>query len=245
LVLSTFGPWGAAAISVRSQLAQLLNVLNGENLLSNGQLKLDPPRAATFKHIVSSNKRVASILKSLYDLDALERLAPIFGGVKDSPFTKHQDAAARLAALGLTQWGSPIESPPPPPIAIGISIDTGGYDRLIGPFWITRAGLMGCDSGCPGSPHLEIGGTPLSLSGTFLTAGRNGAAVSFDLAQVFDPESHGRKPKAQPARTVTLDAREGRNCALLMLVRPSSSNGNPPDNIESWILAKSAPFAAK
>jgi Domain of unknown function (DUF4153) len=36
LVLSSFGPWGAAAISMHSQLAELQNVLNGENLLSNG-----------------------------------------------------------------------------------------------------------------------------------------------------------------------------------------------------------------
>ena len=40
------GPWGAAAISVHSQFAQLRNVLNKENLLSNGELKRTrrPPR---------------------------------------------------------------------------------------------------------------------------------------------------------------------------------------------------------
>jgi hypothetical protein len=246
-VLSSFGPWGAAAISVRSQLAQLQDVLNGENLLSSGQLKLDPPRAATFKHIVSSNKRVASILKSLYDLDALQRLAPMFGSVTDSPFTRHQDATAQLAALGLTQWGYPMESPtsPSPPVAIGISVDTGAYNRLIGPFWITRAGLIGCDSGCPGSPDLEIGGTPLSLSGTFVTAGRNGDAVSFDVAPIFDPKSRGRETKMQPAQTVTLNAREGRNRALLMIVRHRRSIDDPPAQFESWILVRSAPLTAK
>lgn len=242
LVLSSFGPWGAAAISVSSQLAQLQNVLNGENLLSSGQLRLDPPRAATFKHLVSSNKRVASILKSLYDLDALERLAPMFSNVTDSPFTKHQDAVARLAALGLTQWGDPTESPesppsPPPPVAIGISVDTGAYNRLIGPFWITRTGLFGCDSDC-WSPDLEIGGTRLSLSGTLVTAGRNGDAVSFDLAPMFDPKSRGREPKVQPAQTLTLDAREGRNRALLMIVRPPWSIADPSAKFESWILMK-------
>jgi hypothetical protein len=247
LVLSSFGPWGAAAISVQSQLAQFQNVLNGENLLSNGQLKLDPPRAATFKHIVSSNKRVASILKSLYDLDALERLAPIFSSVRDSPFTKHQDAAARLAALGLTQWGYPVESAlsPPTPVAIGIRVDTGAYNRLIGPFWITRAGLIGCASGCPQYTHLKIGGTPLSLSGTFVTAGRNGDAVSFDLAPILDPTSRGQEPKEQPAQTVTLDAREGHNRALLMIVRPPCSIDGPSAKFESWILVKSATLTAK
>jgi hypothetical protein len=247
LVLSSFGPWGAASISVRSQLIQLHDVLNGENLLSNSQLKLDPPSAATFKHIVSSNKRVASILKSLYDLDALERLAPMFSSLRDSPFTKHQDASARLAALGLTRWGYPMESPltPPPPVAMGISVDTGAYNRLIGPFWITRTGLTGCDFSCPQSPHLEIGGTPLSLSGTFITAGRNGDAVSFDLVPVFDPKLHEREPKMQLAQMATLDAREGRNRALLMLVRPLRPIGSPSTKFESWILMKSDTLTAK
>ena len=247
LVLSSFGPWGAAALSVRSQLAQLRKVLKGENLLSNGQLKLDPPRAATFKHIVSSNKRVTSILKSLYDLDALERLAPMFSSVTDNPFTKHQDAAAQLAALGLNQWGYPMESPPrpPPPAAIGISVDTGAFNRLIGPFWITRAGLIGCDSGCPRSLHLEIGGTHLSQSGTFVTAGRKGDAVSFNVAPIFDPKSRGQEPKVQPAQTVTLDAREGRNRALLVIVRSPSWIDNRSAKFESWILVNSAPLTAR
>jgi Domain of unknown function (DUF4153) len=101
LVLSSFGLWGAAAISVRSQLAQLLNVLNRVNLLSNGQLKLDPPRTATFKQTVSSNKRVASILKSLYDLDALDRLAPIFSSVTDSPYAQHGEARSQERLFSL------------------------------------------------------------------------------------------------------------------------------------------------
>jgi hypothetical protein len=247
LVLSSFGPWGADAISVRSQFAQLLDVLNGQNLLSDGHLKLDPPGVATFKQIASSNKRVASILKSLYDLDALESLAPMFSGMSDSPFTKHQDAAALMAALGLTQWGSPIESPPSPapPGAVGTSIDTGAYNRLIGPFWIARAGLIGCDSGCPRSPHLEIGDTPLSLSGTVVTAGRNRDAVSFDLVPIFDPKPQRHEQKVQPAKIATLDAREGRSRALLMVMRPSCSNDSPSAKFESWILLKSPALTAK
>jgi hypothetical protein len=117
LVLSSFGPWGAAAISVHSQLAQLRKVLDRETLLSNGQLKLDPPRAATFKHIVSSNKRVASILKSLYDLDALERLAPMFSGMTDSPFTKHLDAPGAVGHAGTDSMGVSCEISGQPPAA--------------------------------------------------------------------------------------------------------------------------------
>ena len=250
LVLSSFGPWGSAATSVRSQLAQLQRVLDKAKLLSDGRLKLDPPRVATFKYLVWSNERVASILKSLYDLGALERLAPIFSSVTDSPFAKHQPPALQLAALGLTKWGEAIESPvsvppPAPPEPIGISVDTGAYNRLIGPFWITRSGLIGCDFGCRSSANLEIGGTSLAFSGDLVTAGRNNDAVSFDLATVFDRKSQEREPKAQAAQTLTLNAREGRNRALLMIVLPPSPMDSPPLKFESWILLKSAPLANK
>jgi hypothetical protein len=49
----------------------------------------------------------------------------------------------------------------------------------------------------------------------------------------------------QPAQTLTLDAHEGRNRALLMIVRPLSSIDNPSAKFESWILVKSAPLTAK
>jgi hypothetical protein len=247
LVLSSFGPWGAAATSVRSQLAQLQRVLDKAKLLSDGRLKLDPPRVATFKHIVWSNARIASILKSLYDLNGLDRLAPVFSSVADSPFVKNQEPAARLAALGLTKWGEPIESPVsvPPPEPVGIGVDTAVYNRLIGPFWITRSGLIGCDFGCPSSTHLNIGGTSIARTGDLVTAGRNSDAVSFDLTPFSDPKSQGREPKAQAAQTLTLNAREGRNRALLILVPHSSANDNPSAKFESWILLKSASPATK
>jgi hypothetical protein len=69
--------------------------------------------------------------------------------------------------------------------------------------------------------------------------------VSFDLTPIFYPKSQGREPKVQPAQTVTLDAREGRNRALLMIVRAACSIGNPSAKFESWILVKSAPLTAK
>ena len=114
-----------------------------------------------------------------------------------------------------------------------------------GPSGLHDRGLIGCDFGCPSSAHLEIGGTSLALSGDFVTAGRNNDAVSFDLATVFDRESQGREPKAQAAQTLTLNAREGRNRALLMIVLPPHPMDNPPLKFESWILLKSAPLATK
>jgi len=128
---------------------------------------------------------------------------------------------------------------------VGENFQQGQPNRLIGPFWITRAGLIERDSGCPWSPHLDISGTPLSLSRTFVTAGRNGDAVSFDLTPIFDPKSQRPEPKVQPAHTVTLDAREGRNRALLMCVRAPCSIDNPSAKFESWILVKSAPLTRK
>jgi len=64
------------------------------------------------------------------------------------------------------------------------------------------------------------------------------------LSARFDPKSQGREQK-EPAKTATLDAREGRNRALMIVVRPSCSNDKPSAKFESWILLKSPALAAK
>jgi hypothetical protein len=86
LLLSSFGPWGAAAVSVRSQLDQFRRFLGTQNLMVNERLKLDPPRLETFARIAASNDRLHSILESLSSLDALDRIAPVFAGVEGDPF---------------------------------------------------------------------------------------------------------------------------------------------------------------
>jgi len=243
LIISSFGPWGAIAVSVRSQLEQLRIVLNQQKLLDDGKLKLYPPRLATFKQLVAANKRVASIVTSLYDLDALERLAAMFSSVTDSPFANPQEAEARLGTLGLSTWGFPLNSSPSrPPVTAGITVDTRDYDRLIGPFWIrpVPAGLSGCVSGCSWSDHLAIGEIALSRSGNFVTASQNGDKASFDIASVFDPKP--RDP-AGPEWTVTREACDGNMPALLIVVRPSPDY--PSTQFEGWILLKPRALVTK
>ena len=242
LILSSVGPWSAVAVSVRSQFAQLQQVLSEKHLLDENRLRIDPPRMKTFQNLEATNKRVASIVKALYDLDALDLLAPMFANVTDSPFVKPQDAEERFAAFGFTRWGTPPEPPPKSsPSPVGISINAGNYSRMIGPFWIEQEGLEGCDALCPMTSDLTIVGVPLAFSGTTLTAGTSGATVSFDLSSLIKP-----KPAAgKPASIITLEAREGRDRALLIAVRPPLSTVPPDNHFTTWLLLKSPSVTAK
>lgn len=104
LLLSSFGPWGAAAVSVRSQLDQLRGFLVKQNLIADDRLKLDPPRLDTFARLAASNDHLHSIMATLNSLDALDRVAPLFADLKDDPFRRHLGARQLSAALGLTEW---------------------------------------------------------------------------------------------------------------------------------------------
>ncbi len=245
LILSSVGPWSAAAVSVRSQLVQLQKALSEKSLLSDGRLRLDPPSMATFTRAVSSNKSITSIVKELYDLDALDRLAPMFSGISDSPFLKPQDAEARLTALGVTRWGTPeaTEAPSPPPSPpLTISVESGAYNRLIGPFWFTADGLAGCRADCSWSSTLTLAGLPLKVSGMTLTAGVSGGTATFNISRMVNSKlsSSGR-----PAQTLTLEALEGRDHGLLMVVEPACAPYTDETHFESWLLLKSPPVAFK
>lgn len=60
--------------------------------------------------------------------------------------------------------------------------------------------------------------------------------MSFDVATISSSQAG-----AASGKTLTLNAREGRNRALLMIVLLRSPIDNPPVRFESWILVKSGP----
>jgi Domain of unknown function (DUF4153) len=105
LLLSAVGPWGAVAISVRSQLGQLRSSLEGKGLLAGGQLRLNPPRLATLARVVVADKHLYSILAQLDDLDALDRMAPMLSGLPDDPFREPLRGRRLRTALGMMGYG--------------------------------------------------------------------------------------------------------------------------------------------
>jgi Domain of unknown function (DUF4153) len=181
LLLSSFGPWGAAAVSVRSQLDQFRRFLGTQNLMVNERLKLDPPRLETFARIAASNDRLRSILETLSSLDALDRIAPIFAGVEGDPFRQHLSDSRLQEALGMSGMEhasrqQAVVSQPANGIeswnSIALNSDKVRYDKLIGPLWLSAEDQL--DAGDPGSPLYPsdgIGGVPMSFKHSVLTAG--------------------------------------------------------------------------
>jgi hypothetical protein len=241
LLLSSFGPWGAAAVSVRSQLDQFHRFLRDQNLIADDRLKLDPPRLETFARIAASNDHLRSILATLNSLDALDRIAPIFAGLEDDPFRRHLSDRQLSAALGLNgaeevSRAQAVASKPAIGVESGNSIalnaDQRRYDRLIGPLWMSRQGLLDAgDSDAPPYSRIWIGGLSASFSDSVLTAAGQDSAVSFNLAAAMKPDA----PIAKSP--LLIPANEGRDHAMLILVAPlKSADPNRERKFEVWLL---------
>jgi Domain of unknown function (DUF4153) len=218
LLLSSFGPWGAVAVSMRSQLRQLYANLQDHHLVTDDQLKLAPPNLATFNRVTASDPHLRSILKELDDLDALQRIAPLFDAIDDSPFKRSSSDETLRTALALDY------RPPPPPVVVPLDLEIGHYDRLTGPLWIGSNGI----SIAPDAPELakaQVGTIPLALSGTILTADDHGTPITFDMAQA----------RARIARVkccgqpLLIPAREGSDRATLLVTTGWGQ-------MEAWLL---------
>jgi hypothetical protein len=241
LLLSSFGPWGAAAVSVRSQLDQFHRFLGNQNLIANDQLKLDPPRLDTFARLAASNDHLRSILTTLNSLDALDRIAPIFAGLQDDPFRRHLSDSQLSAALGLSgseevSRAQAVASKPAIGVESGNSIalnsDQGRYDKLIGPFWISRQGLLDAnDSDAPPYSRIWLGGLSATFSDSVLTATGHDTTVSFNLAAAIKPDA----PVAKSP--LLIPANEGSDHATLILVGPLNfAASNRERKFQVWLL---------
>jgi uncharacterized protein DUF4153 len=241
LLLSSFGPWGAAAVSVRSQLDQFRRFLGSQNLIVNERLNLDPPRLDTFARLAASNDHLRSILTTLHSLDALDRIAPIFAGLDDDPFRRHLSDRQLAAALGLNgaeevSRAQAVASKPAIGVESGNSIalnsDQGRYDKLVGPLWISRQGLLDAnDSGAPPYSRIWLGGLSATFSDSVLTATGPDTAVSFNLAAAIKSDA----PVANSP--LLIPANEGRDHATLILVEPpKSADPNRVRKFEVWLL---------
>ncbi|MDA4844620.1 DUF4153 domain-containing protein [Hoeflea sp. E7-10] len=82
LLLSSFGPWGANSVSVRSQYARLIVLLQEAGLLRDGGVG-DVGQLSSRQ---SEDGR--SIVNLLAEAGHLELLAPLFAGRADDPFEK-------------------------------------------------------------------------------------------------------------------------------------------------------------
>jgi len=248
LLLSSFGPWGAASVSIRSQLGEFRRLLESQRVLVDGPLKLEPPRVEKFARIVASDGRLRSVLNTLESLDALNRIEFIFAGAKDDPFVRWVDDGSLRRVLGMERpivraEDQAAASPPPEGIESNNSIalkfevghDVGHYDLMVGPIWLSPGGGP-ISVGEPDSPLIsgeaKVGGVTVAFTTSVLVASSDSVNVSFNLAKAIGP--HGQKVKSP----ILVPAQEGRDRAMVILMLPPQMAGADyhPNKFQAWLL---------
>jgi hypothetical protein len=243
LLVSSFGPWGAASVSIRSQLGEFRRLMESRGVLVDGQLKLERPRVEKFARIVASNDQLRSILGTLESLDALNRIEFIFAGAYDDPFLGNPKDERMRRVLGLNGAFELSEDQAaagsPPPISsesdnpTSLNFDLSHYDSMFGPFWVNRQGQVnvGVPDSAPGYGGAVVGEIGVKFSDPVLTVARGQAVISFNVAQAIEPGKHVVKS------AVLIPAHEGRDRAVIILVRPSEiTSVNVPSKFEMWLL---------
>lgn len=244
LLLSSFGPWGAASVSIRSQLGEFRRLLESQGVLVDGRLKLEPPRVENFARLVVSDGRFQSVLNALQSLDALHRIEFIFAGAKDDPFVRGLGNESLRRVLGMegptmraedqaaaSQAPDGIESKN----SIVLNFDIGRYDLLAGPIWLSSGGGP-ISVGEPDSPPIfgeaKVGGVRVAFTTSVLVASSDSVNVSFNLAKAIGPRD--QKVKSP----ILVPAQEGRDRAMVILMLPPQMAGTDyhPNKFQAWLL---------
>jgi hypothetical protein len=244
LLLSSFGPCGAASVSIRSQLGEFRHLLESQGVLVDGRLKLDPPRVEKFARLVATDKRLGSILDTLLDLDALDRIEFIFAGADDDPFLANPKDERLRSVLGMNGVNELAEdqaaaSRPPEGIesnnSIALNFDVGHYDLMAGPIWLSPGGgpiSVGEPDSPPAFGEVKVGGIRVAFTTSVLVASSDSVNVSFNLAKAIGP--HGQKVKSP----ILVPAQEGRDRAMVILMLPPQMAGTDyhPNKFQAWLL---------
>src|SRR5262249_13677283 len=242
LLLSTFGPWGATSVSARSQVRQLRELLTEQHLLEGDRLKLTPPTLETFAQFASSNESIASIVTELSDLSALDRLAPMFSSVTDTPFNKGV-AKNELRSLLVTARHPPKDITSQAALALipeafnALTVYVKDYDRLVGPIWVDAQGIRVGKADSPALSNLRAGGLDFALSQSGLRVSEGNARMEFTLSTVWTLESEDPAGRFLPT---TLDARYGGNGSQLLIVPMPKDKAASRQNdlLEVWLLLR-------
>ena len=97
LALASFGPWGAASVSARSQMGQLESLLAASGVLVDGAVE---PASTAIDW--EANQRIASIIGYLRDTGKSEHMRAWFEA-GDVPFGDNATAGEILVAMGLQE----------------------------------------------------------------------------------------------------------------------------------------------
>lgn len=194
LLLAGFGPWGAVAVSTRSQTVELERLLEAEGVLVDGHMRADAENVTLPSETA---RRANSILSALDDLDALDRLGPWFAAIEPNPATAGRDGAARLYAIR-TALGLDPAGPRPVPDSKAVWYRSrkpvtralGGYGMVSGPHEIRwrnrlRKGEESMADAVDPYPAIDLSDSAIEVRPA------EGLSFAFDLAQALRHLSAG------------------------------------------------------
>ncbi len=97
LLLTAFGPWGAVGYSISDQIHRFTNLLDRNNVLIDGKLSGEVDGAKNL--LQADSDAVMSIVRFLDRMNAVDRLAPIFEGHSEDPFSGGTEKRMLVFAL--------------------------------------------------------------------------------------------------------------------------------------------------
>lgn len=236
LVVGSVGPWGAGAVSLRSQLGQLEKVLTDAGYLVDGRLE---PYAghADFEQ----SKRVSSIVRYLATDDKKGVLKAWLADA-GATTTAVDNSSAIVAALGLDYVGPWDDAPDSKSFAYDIgevrAVATHGFD-LAARFDVYPPGaVVTLSTGEDGADYKLYA---LGDDATMLLAAPDGAQIRLDLGGLIRTlQSDFGKRNAAPSRSAMSLEEAGDRLAVRLLLHSLGGHwkDNAPrlDHASGWIL---------
>jgi hypothetical protein len=188
LLLGSFGPWGAIAVSERSQVGILHDLLGQSGILVEGRVA----PAATEPDRVTA-QRIGSVIAYLYDTGKRDAVLPWFA----TPPATWNDALAAMGVRYIAEWEDPGS------ISFWARADEAtavrGFD-----YWSSLSLYEG------GTQTLTVGGTTIALTlrQSVLEAKAGAATVTHDLVPLALAARDAMQPDGA-ARPLTLDVDAG------------------------------------
>jgi hypothetical protein len=241
-LVSAFGPWGALAVSERSQRGRLEQLLVRHDILQNGSI------VRAQGDVVSEDAaEISSIVRYLTSMHGPESLRPWFGARLDTlaadtatgdPNTRHEKLAQRLVeAMGVPfapRWGAKYAS-----LffrtADGRLTAITGYDHLYAPGTLTRGLPAARDSSGMFRARLDPDLGTLSLERMEGALASDSAVVSLRSWLKAALRSHPSAPHSMPAEMMVLDGSGATMDVRVLLVQLQGSRAGDSTTVNSVI----------
>jgi len=247
-LLTSFGPWGAFAVSERSQVARLRRLLEANHVLVGGAFH-KPERAPSSEDL----KRINAEVRYLSDAHGLSALAGWLAGgapgarraiadslARDSGREKAVRAMAMMGLPYMDAWQGRSSADFEFAVDQQAPIPIGGYDQLFPSHYFAAARPEDRTATASQTHEFQTGGTryalvwlPDSCAMTVRRLGLSPAAIRFDLAPriraVLEEGHHPAYLPNVPLEQVTLeDSTFDLRARLYVLSAHGSSEGATP-----------------